>query len=83
MQLCFVSVHGPRETYFVDEPCNCGGRTFQLPGDKFNSQEVGLVVFAFEEVGLGNLGGVGDVSAGGVTLTPHGVLVVVQTRHEA
>jgi hypothetical protein len=20
MQLCFVSVHGPRETYFVDEP---------------------------------------------------------------
>jgi hypothetical protein len=24
MQLCFVSVHGPRETYFVDEP-----RTFR------------------------------------------------------
>jgi hypothetical protein len=25
MQLCFVSVHGPRETYFVDEPhiLNC------------------------------------------------------------
>jgi hypothetical protein len=22
MQLCFVSVHGPRETYFVDEPRN-------------------------------------------------------------
>jgi hypothetical protein len=21
MQLCFVSVHCPRETYFVDEPC--------------------------------------------------------------
>jgi hypothetical protein len=20
MQLCFVSVHGPREPYFVDEP---------------------------------------------------------------
>jgi hypothetical protein len=20
MQLCFVSVHGPREMYFVDEP---------------------------------------------------------------
>jgi hypothetical protein len=20
MQFCFVSVHGPRETYFVDEP---------------------------------------------------------------
>jgi hypothetical protein len=20
MQLCFVSVHGPRETYFVDKP---------------------------------------------------------------
>jgi hypothetical protein len=20
MQLCFVSVHGPRETYFADEP---------------------------------------------------------------
>jgi hypothetical protein len=20
MQLCFLSVHGPRETYFVDEP---------------------------------------------------------------
>jgi hypothetical protein len=20
MQVCFVSVHGPRETYFVDEP---------------------------------------------------------------
>jgi hypothetical protein len=20
MQLCFVSVHGPKETYFVDEP---------------------------------------------------------------
>jgi hypothetical protein len=20
MKLCFVSVHGPRETYFVDEP---------------------------------------------------------------
>jgi hypothetical protein len=27
MQLCFVSVHGPRKTYFVDEPriC-CSGR---------------------------------------------------------
>jgi hypothetical protein len=24
MQLCFVSVHGLRETYFVDEPRNTG-----------------------------------------------------------
>jgi hypothetical protein len=24
-QLCFVSVHGPRETYFVDEPRISGG----------------------------------------------------------
>jgi hypothetical protein len=24
MQLCFVSVHDPRETYFVDEPRRMG-----------------------------------------------------------
>jgi hypothetical protein len=27
MQLCFVFIHGPRDTYFVDEP-----RIYELPG---------------------------------------------------
>jgi hypothetical protein len=29
MQLCFVSVHGPRETYFVDEPRINDGRCYR------------------------------------------------------
>jgi hypothetical protein len=27
MQLCFVSVHGPKKTYFVDEPRTSGPST--------------------------------------------------------
>jgi hypothetical protein len=36
MQLCFVSVHGPRETYFVDEP-----RKLRL-----NTDEIAIIVGA-------------------------------------
>jgi hypothetical protein len=40
MQLCFVSVHGPRETYFVDEP-----RTLKITtGHTRTSQSVRVFV---------------------------------------
>jgi hypothetical protein len=57
-------------------------QTVQYSGDKFNSQEICLVIFAFEEVGLRDFGGVGDVSASGVALALHGIVVVVQARNK-
>jgi hypothetical protein len=50
MQLCFVSVHGPRETYFVDEP-RTWVSSFQKKG-----LTSGLAVFSKRELlpGLAN-----------------------------
>jgi hypothetical protein len=40
MQLCFVSVHGPRETYFADEPRITGKPNMCVATERYQYKKV-------------------------------------------
>jgi H+/gluconate symporter-like permease len=58
MQLCFVSVHGPRETYFVDEPrIWCKDNDFYVPGPEVSAADNPLPQYSVETLAMAVVAG--------------------------